>query len=182
MDLVNKNLERVDVIGANVEKSSQKFNFLRLIILWNPKTKSHVYFLTNVSEKVLSLLEVAEIYRIRWQIELIFKELKSYSGVKKFLTSSEHIVEGFLWLGLTTLLFRRYLIGAGQLFLDKKLSFFKGGDSANNFMPRLINSILFSTKAALKKDFVKLFLFFDKMLFKSNKNRQNSFDRVGLLS
>lgn len=39
-------------------------------------------FLTNASPSMLSVAQVACLYRVRWQIELIFKLWKSYCGLK----------------------------------------------------------------------------------------------------
>ena len=38
--------------------------------------KNHMYF-TNISNDVLAAEDIASLYRARWEIELIFKELKS---------------------------------------------------------------------------------------------------------
>jgi hypothetical protein len=39
-------------------------------------------FVTNVPQTMLSIAQVALLYRVRWQIELIFKLWKSYCGLK----------------------------------------------------------------------------------------------------
>lgn len=38
--------------------------------------------MTNVSQTMLSIEQVALLYRVRWQIELVFKLWKSYCGLK----------------------------------------------------------------------------------------------------
>jgi hypothetical protein len=43
-------------------------------------------FVTNVPETMMSLKQVYDFYRIRWQIELIFKLWKSYCGLNQILT------------------------------------------------------------------------------------------------
>jgi hypothetical protein len=40
-------------------------------------------FITNVTKKWLSTVEVQKIYRLRWQVELIFKTWKSQAGIDK---------------------------------------------------------------------------------------------------
>ncbi len=67
-----------------------------MIALWNPVTKKHVLFLTNANIKRLPLRIVGQIYRLRWQIELVFKELKSFSQLRKFLTGNAYIAQGFI--------------------------------------------------------------------------------------
>jgi len=41
-------------------------------------------YVTNVSQTMLSAEQVALLYRVRWQIELIFKLWKSYCGLREF--------------------------------------------------------------------------------------------------
>lgn len=41
-----------------------------------------VIFVTNVPQSMLSIEQVALLYRVRWQIELVFKLWKSYCGLK----------------------------------------------------------------------------------------------------
>jgi DDE family transposase len=43
-------------------------------------------FVTNAPETMISLKQVYDFYRIRWQIELIFKLWKSYCGLNQILT------------------------------------------------------------------------------------------------
>jgi len=38
--------------------------------------------------------QVAHLYRFRWQVELCFKERKSYANLKRFDIGNRHIVEG----------------------------------------------------------------------------------------
>jgi len=87
----------------------QKYN-LRLVILWNKKTKQHSSFLTNLPAETVSLDAIGKLYRLRWQIELTFKELKSYTSLKKFQTENENIVEGFIWMSLIAMQLRRFLV------------------------------------------------------------------------
>jgi hypothetical protein len=41
-----------------------------------------IIFVTNVPQPMLSIEQVALLYRVRWQIELLFKLWKSYAGLK----------------------------------------------------------------------------------------------------
>jgi IS4 transposase len=50
---------------------------LRLIISWNPRTKSFCNFLTNLPPKRYPLEVICRAYTWRWQVELLFKEWKS---------------------------------------------------------------------------------------------------------
>jgi hypothetical protein len=61
---------------------------LRLIISWNPRTKSFCYFLTNLPPKRYPLEAICRAYKWRWQVELLFKELTGceFSGQPTLLT------------------------------------------------------------------------------------------------
>ena len=56
---------------------------LRLIKYWDDENKRKFIFLTNNFD--LTELEIAELYRQRWQIELFFKWMKSHLKIKHFL-------------------------------------------------------------------------------------------------
>ena len=47
------------------------------------ETLGWTIFLTNASEQMLPTEQVALLYRVRWQIELVFKLWKSYAGMKQ---------------------------------------------------------------------------------------------------
>ena len=49
------------------------------------------------------------LYRCRWQIELLFKELKSHNRLKAFATRQKAIAEGLIWASLLALLVKRRL-------------------------------------------------------------------------
>ena len=49
------------------------------------------------------------IYRCRWQVELLFKELKSDTNWRSFSTGQQAIMEGLVWASLLALLIRRYI-------------------------------------------------------------------------
>jgi hypothetical protein len=53
----------------------------------------------------LSVRDVVELYALRWQIELFFKELKSTLGFHQYQFQSFEAVEGWVELALTTFLY-----------------------------------------------------------------------------
>ena len=59
---------------------------LRLIRYWDEENRREFIFLTNNFD--LTSLEVAELYRNRWQIELFFKWLKQHLKIKHFYGTS----------------------------------------------------------------------------------------------
>src|SRR5215468_7811011 len=53
---------------------------LRLILSWNRRTKSFCSFLTNLPSKGYPIHVICRAYKWRWQVELLFKEWKSYAN------------------------------------------------------------------------------------------------------
>ena len=53
----------------------------------------------------MSVREVIELYSVRWQIELFFKELKSTLGFHQYQFKNFDAVEGWVELALTTALY-----------------------------------------------------------------------------
>ena len=56
---------------------------LRLIRYWDEEQEREFTFITNATH--VSALQVAELYKNRWQVELFFKWLKQHLKIKRFL-------------------------------------------------------------------------------------------------
>jgi hypothetical protein len=63
---------------------------LRLVRYWDEEQKREFAFLTN--QMLISSLQVAELYKNRWQVELFFKWLKQHLKIKKFWETTENAV------------------------------------------------------------------------------------------
>ena len=63
---------------------------LRLIQYWDEELNREFTYLTNA--KHLSALQIANLYKNRWQVELFFKWLKQHLKVKKFWGTTENAV------------------------------------------------------------------------------------------
>ncbi len=66
------------------------------------------YLATNLDAETLTPEHISGGYRLRWQVELLFKEWKSYANLRTFDTSSEHIAEGLIWAALCAATLKRY--------------------------------------------------------------------------
>ena len=69
---------------------------------------------TNLPRTPFSVDLVARLYRFRWQIELCFKEWKSYANLHKFNTANPHVAEGLMWASLCAAILKRFLAHAAQ--------------------------------------------------------------------
>jgi hypothetical protein len=68
-------------------------------------------FITNVSEKTLKTNDVVQLYRLRWQIELVFKTWKSLLGVHHVKAVKKErlecqLIAKFIWILLNWKIFR----------------------------------------------------------------------------
>lgn len=81
-----------DAIGElTVYKSSKDYpSRIRKVCFWDEEQKRKFTFLTNAMD--LSPLQIAELYKNRWQIELFFKWLKLHLKIKKFWGDTENAV------------------------------------------------------------------------------------------
>ena len=71
---------------------------LRRIAFWAEDHKKLYEFITNNYE--FSAEKIAEIYKRRWQIELLFKRLKQNFPLKYFLGDSQNAIEIQIWVSL----------------------------------------------------------------------------------
>lgn len=63
---------------------------MRLVRYWDEEQKREFMFLTNAMH--LTSLQVAELYKNRWQVELFFKWIKQHLKIKKFWGTTENAV------------------------------------------------------------------------------------------
>jgi hypothetical protein len=98
---------RDEVIIVEQKKGMKGPLRLRRIEIWVEETKSTIAFVTNNFK--LAAATIADIYRDRWQIELLFKALKQSLRIKTFIGTSENAVQTQIWTALIAMLLLRYL-------------------------------------------------------------------------
>jgi IS4 transposase len=85
---------------------------LRLVGVRNPETGGYHLYVTNIPAERLSASQVAAAYAARWQIELLFREMKSSYGLEEMPSRKRHIVETLLYASVVTLVVSRRLLVA----------------------------------------------------------------------
>ncbi|QRX63673.1 IS4 family transposase [Dysgonomonadaceae bacterium zrk40] len=73
---------------------------LRLVRYWDEEQKREFVFLTNATH--ISALQVADLYKNRWQVELFFKWLKQHLKIKKFWGITENAVRIQIYAAICT--------------------------------------------------------------------------------
>ena len=72
---------------------------LRRIKFKDPKTSKRLVFLTN--NFALPAITIADLYRCRWQVELLFKWIKQHLRIKVFFGTSENAVKTQIWIAVS---------------------------------------------------------------------------------
>ena len=76
----------------------------RLVIVQGPK--HHYFYLTNLPA-LWKPRTIVELYRLRWQVELVFKELKQDLGLTAMPSKNKHAIQVFAWASLLALALSR---------------------------------------------------------------------------
>jgi IS4 transposase len=107
------------VLDVEVEISFKKPNYngksktrmdterFRLVAVYNIDEENYHVYLTNILNDDLTAEDVAKLYGARWDIELIFKELKSRYDLDVVNTKNPQIVEAYVWIAILTLFISR---------------------------------------------------------------------------
>ena len=98
----------VPVAGLRGHRSTDTFR-CRIVAVWDDKNEEYHTYLTNIPLERLTAEEVAQLYGLRWEIELTFKELKSHYALDQFRTTKAMVVEALIWSALLTLVASRQI-------------------------------------------------------------------------
>jgi len=80
---------------------------LRRIVVWSAKHQDTLVLLTNIF--YLEAAEISMLYRKRWRIELLFKQLKQNFPLKYFLGDNENAIQIQIWCCLIINLLITYI-------------------------------------------------------------------------
>lgn len=118
-----------DVLDVTVEVSfahrvysgrrSRGRQLLRVVGVRDPETKRYHLYLTNVPVEGLAAEDVQRVYAARWEVELLFRELKSSYRMADMPSGKRHIVEALVYAGILTLLASRRLLAEVRRKLGK---------------------------------------------------------------
>lgn len=111
---LKKALEREKAVDLEVSWSGADKLDARLIVTWDKKNKRLRYLVTNLPREDFSLEQVCDGYRLRWQVELLFKEWKSYANLHAFDTRNASLAEGLIWASICAALLKRFLAHATE--------------------------------------------------------------------
>ncbi|NOQ78883.1 MAG: transposase [Gammaproteobacteria bacterium] len=90
--------------------------------LWSLKEKRHTYLITNLKRDEYSMLEISNIYRMRWQVEILFKECKSHNSLHGFNTQKATLQESLIWASLISMILKRFITGCIEQIFKVEIS------------------------------------------------------------
>ena len=129
---VCRQTNRSSVLDLKVQRGKQEY---RIVRRWFKEEKRFCIWVTNLSDTDYSSDNIMAIYRCRWQVELLFKELKSDTNWRRFATSQKPIVEGLVWASVLALILRRAI----ALRSKSKISVYKAAKNVDVwFLPILM--------------------------------------------
>lgn len=82
----------------------------RLVGLRNEETDEYHLYLTNLARESYSAPDIAQLYRARWEVELLFKELKSRFGLDEIKTTDGYIIEALIIMAAISLMMSRVIV------------------------------------------------------------------------
>ena len=89
-------------------RESLQRNF-RLVAVLNAETKEYHCYITNVPPDMIQAQDITRVYALRWQVELLFKAMKSHGHLDHLPSSKQHIVECLIWASVLSLILSRAL-------------------------------------------------------------------------
>ncbi len=164
----------LDVIFRDDSTNTQH----RLIVKWNKKKKEYVYLITNLSRQEYTAEQIREIYRLRWQIELVFKEWKSYANLHKFDTSNESIAEGFIWCAITAALIKKFMAHATQIIKKVETSTRKVAMCSAGVLSRIFEALAIGSRYRLKSEIIKAIEYLSNNALRSHPKRDRDKGRL----
>lgn len=169
----------IDLIVECNRKDGRKFR-VRMVGVWVKDSKEHVWLFTTLAQRKFSPGRVSRLYRLRWQIELFFKECKSYTNLQKFQTANRHVAEGLVWASMLAVLFRRFLQESALKGSQKRPAQFVAGSLAWTYLPHLGESAVRGYRK-LEKALRRAFRSLRGLATRTNPHRNDHFRELGLV-
>ena len=131
-------------------------------------------FITNIQETMFSGKMIIELYKIRWQIELVFKNLKSNIEINIIKGTNKHRIESLIYGKLITIVVMFVIQNfAANVAKNKEVS----GDKLTKLL--ISNNRL--QKAIIQNDLSMLLIIMEQdilLICKQNRKKKTTFDSL----
>lgn len=84
--------------------SSTRQMRMRLVGVRNDETGDYHLYFTNIDADALTPAEIAQTYRLRWQVELLFTRLKTTMRLNQLPSSKPEVVEALIYAAILSVL------------------------------------------------------------------------------
>ena len=168
------------VVWPNIDGSTFQE---RLLVLHKkgPRNKKDFTLLhTNLSRSKFRVAAIKKLYRFRWQVELFFKECKSYANLKKFDTGIAEIADSTIWAALCAATFRRIFINQVQRILRLTLSNFICASSSFTYIDRLFRAIVFHSSKIARREIQSIMQQFADLFVEPKINKLRTRQLIGM--
>jgi len=147
------------------------------------KSLQYAIFITNIPKEKVSAKMIGTLYKVRWQIELIFKEFKSLMNIDVMLGKNEATINTFIYGKLITILLITDIKRLAILYskqVDRELSFVKLINHLT-YHQKLEKAILNGKILALLEEIEKDITKYCKTKRKRKTSRQLLDENIGFL-
>jgi IS4 transposase len=145
----------------------------RLIGVFDKETEEYHLYLTDITPDQLSAEDVALLYRARWSVEMVFKELKRLYKLDTITTEKPIVIECLVLVAMLTLVVSHRVLNHVRSFAPEKSERFTPLRWAELFYssaPRLMDRVL--NYAGIDIDSVTMMLFYMGEGIDPNVNRE----------
>jgi hypothetical protein len=171
---------QADIIEVKAEKRDKgKTLSCRVIGFWNPVEQGYHWYVTNLT---VAAFIIYPLYRLRWQIELIFKGCKNSLNANQITSNDENIIESLLLSSLAAQLASHTIfdVGSETLEQDQKLaiSFQRIAKVTVQLAPEFIKFLLNSSREYFFNLVQKIKLFANEIFDPNYKHRDTTLARI----
>ena len=185
-DVLPKLKRQVVDVEVEVEFKRRKYNGkqrvdvkrFRLVAIYNVEERTYHVYITNIPVDCLDGEDIAVLYSARWEIELIFKELKSKYGIDILPTSNPQVLEALLWVGILTLIISRrvyLLVFSANLENAPRYTHMRWATIFAEKSHRLLDAVL--DYADIDASLMDLFEVYQSQALDPNVNRERLMDQ-----
>lgn len=168
--------EKKSIVEALVKKECEAGVLqCRAIGFWNPDKNKYHWYLTNLTA---AACVIYPLYRVRWQIELIFKACKRSLNANRITSGNKNIIESLLLASMVAHLSTYTILSNSLSYLDPQqkqaISFQRIAKVAALLNQEFIRFLLSSSKKELDALLEKIVLFSDEIFDPNYRHRKTS--------
>ena len=145
----------------------------RLVGVLNDETKKYHLYITNITPEHLTAGDVALLYKARWSVELVFKELKSLYKLDVISSGTPAVVESLVLVAMLTLVVSHRLLNHMRILAPEKSARFtplRWAESFYAIAPVMMGRVL--KAAGIDEDPLMLIIYFMGEGIDPNVNRE----------